>query len=333
MRHTGLLFASVLAFLSGCVTKVAGPSPDAHTQAPLRLALPAEDPILKAIDFHLRKSKTGVRPWKLGPDLTAGEKLPEQSVTAPPVEMPAIADGGQQKSRPPHVSPVRAEIESRPLPVEPSPGTALAQQTGLPAVPDAYRLRSGDIIDIAVSGQPELSGTVRVRHDGNTVLPNVGIFVRAKGMSPSELAGNIAAALYGDYLKSRPKVSVEVLEGPEYFVIVRTATGRLIPIPASEATTLGSLVIHLGTAVEVTSDTRFVVSYPGEDKRLEIQGNALLRGRSGDLRLEPGCYVEIIQQPARADASTSKRNPAKADPQAADKHHPAWASRTGRAEL
>lgn len=70
-----------------------------------------------------------------------------------------------------------------------------------------YRLGPGDVLDVAVWGQPELRATVEVRPDGYIGFPLAGD-VEAAGLSPAELGRAIAARLE-QYVRS-PQVTVLV---------------------------------------------------------------------------------------------------------------------------
>jgi polysaccharide export outer membrane protein len=84
----------------------------------------------------------------------------------------------------------------------PVPSRAQAQQ-----VPKDYILAPGDVLDIAVFGQSDLTRTVTVRPDGKISLPLVGE-VQATGLTPSQLAERLVG-LFRTYLKE-PMVTVTV---------------------------------------------------------------------------------------------------------------------------
>lgn len=71
-----------------------------------------------------------------------------------------------------------------------------------------YRIASGDVIEIEVFGEPDLSGERTVRPDGRVDAPLLGA-VRAFGRSPSELA-RVLETRYGNFLAD-PRLSVRVV--------------------------------------------------------------------------------------------------------------------------
>jgi len=97
---------------------------------------------------------------------------------------------------------------------------AQEQQSSAPPKPEApgldvqgmknYLLGPGDVVDVRVFGQPELSSTVPVDSDGNlTGLPFLDA-IRAKCRSEKEVQKDVAAA-YSKFINN-PQVSVRITE-------------------------------------------------------------------------------------------------------------------------
>ena len=75
----------------------------------------------------------------------------------------------------------------------------------------AYLLGPGDVLDVRVFGQPELSSTVQVDSDGNlSALPFLEVPIKAKCRSDKEVQKDIAAA-YAKFINN-PQVSVRISE-------------------------------------------------------------------------------------------------------------------------
>jgi hypothetical protein len=163
-----------------------------------------------------------------------------------------------------------------------------------------YRLQGGDILDIAVSGYPELSGSAKVREDGGIVLPGSGLIVRAAGRTAEAFAALAASAIQGKVLKTRPEVSVEVRKGPEYFIFVTTPEGKLKTVPAADASTLAALVTYLDRTnllpEGLGKDQKLKVSYPLGGGTFSVTVPQLIAGEGRGLPLTPGSVVEIIEQ-------------------------------------
>src|SRR4026208_1141519 len=75
----------------------------------------------------------------------------------------------------------------------------------------SYLLGPGDVLDVRVFGQPELSSTVQVDSDGNlNGLPFLEVPVRAKCRTEKEVQKDITAA-YAKFINN-PQVSVRIAE-------------------------------------------------------------------------------------------------------------------------
>lgn len=80
----------------------------------------------------------------------------------------------------------------------------------------SYKLGSGDIINISVFGQEDLTKEVRLSHLGVINYPFLGD-IRAVGLTAAELESLIYNGLLGDYLV-KPSVSVTILEYRPFFI-------------------------------------------------------------------------------------------------------------------
>ena len=85
------------------------------------------------------------------------------------------------------------------------------------ALQGSYRLDSGDKLRITVFEQASLTGTYSVDQAGHVTMPLIGS-VAARGATTQELAGRIAAALRGGFLRN-PDVSVEVDTYRPFFIM------------------------------------------------------------------------------------------------------------------
>ncbi len=75
-----------------------------------------------------------------------------------------------------------------------SPSVAAQQQQTVDSDPGIYKLGVGDVLDIVVHGEPEISRNVTIRSDGRISLPLTGDLV-AEGFTPPALAEKISAKL------------------------------------------------------------------------------------------------------------------------------------------
>ncbi len=99
----------------------------------------------------------------------------------------------------------------------------------LPApAPGAYRLGSGDQINIRIYDQPQLSGIYTVDDSGFIDLPLLGL-VQAGGISPDQLAARISAALRAKQLILHPSVAVEVSRYRPFYILGEVNTPGQYP--------------------------------------------------------------------------------------------------------
>lgn len=179
---------------------------------------------------------------------------------------------------------------------------ASAQQTGAAdplaaatAEGDAlssYIIGPGDMIQIFVWRNPELSVTVPVRPDGKVSTPLVEDIV-AVGRKPSELARDIEARL-AEYIRS-PQVNVIVTNAQSSFskvtVIGQVATPQTVPYRAGMR--MMDLLLAVGGLTEFAAGNRarlIRVEEGGREREIKVRLKDLLnRGRlDQNLELRPG---------------------------------------------
>jgi polysaccharide biosynthesis/export protein VpsN len=90
-------------------------------------------------------------------------------------------------------------------------GVSSAQSTA-----DVYRLGPGDLIDVSVFGEQDLSIQARLDDSGAIDYPLLGT-LSAKGLTAEELSARITSGLKGPYLIN-PRVTVAVSEYRPFFV-------------------------------------------------------------------------------------------------------------------
>lgn len=104
------------------------------------------------------------------------------------------------------------EQEQQQPPPQPPPATTSAQSASMDIQGiKTYLLGPGDVLDIRVFGQPDLSSTVQVDSEGNlSSLPFLETPIPAKCRSDKEVQKDIAAA-YSKFINN-PQVSVRISE-------------------------------------------------------------------------------------------------------------------------
>lgn len=106
-----------------------------------------------------------------------------------------------------------------------------------------YRISAGDTLEVAVWGYEDLSRTVIVRPDGNISLPVVGE-LRAQGITPDELARQVAGSL-SRWVKN-PRVSVIVKSFAQHQVFVLGAVARPGAYPLQPGLTVAEAIALAG---------------------------------------------------------------------------------------
>ncbi len=140
------------------------------------------------------------------------------------------------------------------------------------ANPNQYRLGAGDLIQISVYDEPDLSLDVRIGLSGDISFPLLGD-VTVAGLSPKELELNLIKRLKGPYLLD-PSVTVSIVEYRPFYV-----TG--------EVEKPGSYAFHPGLTI---------------DKAISIAGGFTERASKGKI------FVMHDQSPYESIAEDAQRS-------------------------
>jgi polysaccharide export outer membrane protein len=110
--------------------------------------------------------------------------------------------------------------------------------------PGAYRVGSGDVLEVSVAGRPDLSRLPTVQTTGSVWLPRAGE-VAVGGLTVDEIAARIAPLLVGPDLAS-PRVTVKVREFQSQFIWVLGAVNRPGRKPLRSGTRLVDALLDAG---------------------------------------------------------------------------------------
>jgi len=184
----------------------------------------------------------------------------------------------------------------------------LPPQTGLGAdeasvLIDSYKMDVGDIVQITVWKNPDLSVEEPVRPDGMVAVPLVGD-IMAAGIGPEELAANIEKQL-SNYVKS-PNVTVILtsLEGHQFLSRVRItgSVGKNTALNYHQGMTVLDAVLGAGS-VNLYADANRTKLYRRNEQGVTESYDIRLKDilENGDMTtnvyLMPG---DIITVPERA---------------------------------
>jgi protein involved in polysaccharide export with SLBB domain len=174
-----------------------------------------------------------------------------------------------------------------PVPVLPPSSTATANQ----------ELGPGDIIEIRVTDQDELSGEYEVGEDGTIRFPwieNVEVAGRTRG----EIAELIEQKLADGWLR-QPQVSVRVLDRQNREVSVLGQVNEPGSFAFKERLTLVQAISLAGgmNPLAQTRKVKLIRETADGTKTYEIDVGAILESKRGDLPLEPGDIVFVPEAP------------------------------------
>lgn len=166
----------------------------------------------------------------------------------------------------------------------------------LPLIPKSDTravLGEGDVIEVRVFDEEELSGKHQVSSDGTIRLPLVGS-VKVRGLTPEETAGRISEEYQKSYVK-QPEVSVFVEEFNSRKVFVLGEVKNPGPYTFEENMTVIAAVAKAGGTSALAAPNKTVVSREHEGKQIRVIAKVadIGRGEASDMVLQPGDIVFV----------------------------------------
>lgn len=160
-----------------------------------------------------------------------------------------------------------------------------------------YVIGPGDVLQVFVWRNPELTVTVPVRPDGKVSTPLVEDMV-AVGKTPSLLARDVERVL-GEYVKS-PQVNVIVTQPASVFSQVRVLGQVVRPqaLPYRDGMTVLDAVLAVGGVAQFAAPNRskIVRVEGGKEKEIKVALGRLERGdMSQNVLLRPGDVLVVPQ--------------------------------------
>ena len=185
--------------------------------------------------------------------------------SVPPVAGPALLRG------------VQVYLGGQSEPAAPAP-QSLAIETYRVAVAGDYRLGPGDMIDVFVWRNPELSRKVPVRPDGRISLPLVGEMV-ATGKTPRQVQDEITATL-AQYIHV-PTVTVTVIEIRSLLVYVLGNVAKPGPLQLNRKVTVLQAISMAGGLNEFAdkNDITILRTVDGQQQRIPFRFGDLVKGK------------------------------------------------------
>jgi polysaccharide biosynthesis/export protein len=120
-----------------------------------------------------------------------------------------------------------ADLDSVAYRAAPIAPVAYVAEAVVPVAETGYRLDAGDRLRVVVYGQDGLTNSYAVDASGSITMPLIGA-VRARGLTPAELARAIAAKLRNGFIRE-PYVAAEVETYRPFFILGEVAAPGQYP--------------------------------------------------------------------------------------------------------
>lgn len=172
----------------------------------------------------------------------------------------------------------------------PSASTEFSQ-SATPSLPPAA-LGPGDVFEVRVFGEPDLTGVYRVGSDGSINFPLIGK-LDMEGLSASDLGLRLETELKR-FLKS-PSVSVFIKEYNSKKVYVFGEVIKPGTFPYEENMNIVQAITLAGGFGKIADKNGAVVTrvIDGREQRLRVSVKQIGEGKTPNFRLEPGDIVFV----------------------------------------
>jgi polysaccharide biosynthesis/export protein len=184
-------------------------------------------------------------------------------------------------------------ISSAPLELPPTPSQATAKAVG-----NDYIIGPGDVLEVFVWRNPELTVTVPVRPDGKISTPLVENMV-AIGKTPQQLARDMEVVI-AEYVRS-PKVNIIVTTAASAFSLVKVVGQVAHPqaLPYREGMTVLDAILAVGGLGQFASGNRARIVRVEHGQQTTIHVKLADLVNSGDvsenMALKPGDVLVVPQ--------------------------------------
>ncbi len=175
---------------------------------------------------------------------------------------------------------------------------ALAAPAPPAAAADNYRVSPGDIVQVSVFQEKDLTSSYRVMADGTISMPLIGS-VRVAGMPSSAASAAIRARLLDGYLVD-PQVTLRVIGYAKmrFTVLGQVATPKSLSVPANEKLTLLQAIAMAGGPTRLANQRKVTVKreVDGELRVLEFDTKKMARdGTSGSFLVRDRDIITVSE--------------------------------------
>lgn len=169
----------------------------------------------------------------------------------------------------------------------------------LPPMPDraallqSAALGAGDVVEVRVYEEKELSGLFRVASDGTFTYPLVGQ-VNAAGMTPGALSEHLTSRLKEGFLRN-PQVTVFVKESNSKKVFVLGEVHKPGTFGYEDNMTVVQAITMAGGFKDLADKNRTIVTrvIGGTEKKIVVPVEQIGQGRMQNMVLQPGDIVFV----------------------------------------
>ncbi len=175
------------------------------------------------------------------------------------------------------------------------PGANRAAFEAPPPLADTT-LGVGDVFEVKVFGEPDLTNLYRVGGDGSITFPLAGI-IQVDGLEPQTAAKKIAERLADGILRN-PQVTVLVKDQTSKKVVVMGQVSKPGTYPYVPAMTILEAITQAGgfTAISAKNDTTVTRIDHGTKSTTKIPVADISEGKAKNIYVRPG---DIISVPER----------------------------------
>jgi len=166
-----------------------------------------------------------------------------------------------------------------------------AASPGVPAAASA--LGPGDVFEVRVYGEPELSGVYQVGADGEVVFP-LCQRVAVGGLAPNDAAGKLRACLAERFMRD-PQVSVLVKEYNSKKVFVFGEVQKPGTFTYEDGMSIVQAVTLAGgfTRTAAQNNTSVTRRVNGAEQKIRVTVQDIALGKAPNFTLEPGDIVFV----------------------------------------
>ena len=169
------------------------------------------------------------------------------------------------------------------------PAEAVAQQESSDSA--SYLLGAGDVLEVRVWEEEDLSGDLTINESGMIDLPLVGE-IAASGRTVDQVSEELRARLAKDFLVE-PQVSVSIKTHVSQPVLVQGAVRKPDRYLLSRSTTLLEILAEAGGVLVEKSSQEVHLTRQGGDQTIVVKLDALLSTGEGNVVLQAGDVIYV----------------------------------------